>query len=95
MDHYDGDEPINCGAGADVTIRQLAEIVGRVLGFKGSLVFDPSKPDGTPRKLMDSSRLVALGWRPKTKLEAGIAEVYRWCVHTQRDFVSTSPTSIG
>ncbi len=93
MDHYDGDEPVNCGA--DVTIRQLAEIVGRVLGFKGSLVFDPSKPDGTPRKLMDSSHLVAHGWRPKTNLEAGIAEVYRWCVRTQRDFVSTSPTSIG
>ena len=84
MDHYDGDEPINCGAGADVTIRQLAEVIGRVVGFEGSLVFDPSKPDGTPRKLMDSSRLAALGWRPKTSLEAGIAEVYRWFVRTQQ-----------
>jgi len=76
-DHYDGNEPINCGAGSDVTIRQLAEAIGRVVGFEGSLVFDTSKPDGTPRKLMDSSRLAALGWRSKTSLEAGIAEVYR------------------
>ncbi len=78
MDRYDGDEPINCGAGSDVTIRQLAETVGRVIGYSGELVFDSSKPDGTPRKLMDSSRLAALGWRPKTTLEDGVAEVYRW-----------------
>jgi GDP-L-fucose synthase len=89
MDHYDGDEPINCGAGADLTIRQLAEIIGHVVGFKGSLVFDPSKPDGTPRKLMDSSRLAALGWRPKRSLEVGIAEVYRWFLQTRREFVTT------
>jgi GDP-L-fucose synthase len=57
MDHYDGDEPINWGAGADVTIRELAEIIGSVVGFEGALVFDPSKPDGTPRKLMDSTAL--------------------------------------
>ena len=88
-DHYDGDEPINCGAGSDVTIRQLAETIGRVVGFEGSLVFDPSKPDGTPRKLMDSSRLTTLGWRPKTSLEAGIAEVHRWFVRTQREVVTT------
>jgi GDP-L-fucose synthase len=78
IDHYDGDEPINCGAGSDVTIRQLAETIGRAVGFEGALVFDTSKPDGTPRKLMDSSRLAALGWRPKTGLEEGVAEVYRW-----------------
>jgi GDP-L-fucose synthase len=88
-DRYDGDEPINCGAGADVTIRQLAEAIGRVVGFEGSLVFDPSKPDGTPRKLLDSSRLAALGWRPKTSLEAGIGEIYRWFVRTQSEFVTT------
>ncbi len=78
MDRYDGDEPINCGAGSDVTIRQLAETIGQVVGFSGRLAFDVSKPDGTPRKLMDSSRLAGLGWRPKTTLETGIAEVYRW-----------------
>jgi GDP-L-fucose synthase len=83
MDCYDGCEPINCGAGSDVSIRQLAELIGRVAGFEGKLVFDSSKPDGTPRKLMDSSRLAALGWRPKTSLEEGIREVYRWFAQTQ------------
>jgi GDP-L-fucose synthase len=83
MDRYDGSEPINCGAGSDVSIRQLAETVGRVAGFEGKLVFDTSKPDGTPRKLMDSSRLAGLGWRPKTGLEEGIREVYRWFAQTQ------------
>ena len=89
MDHYDGDEPINCGAGSDVTIRQLAETIGRVVGFEGKLVFDPSKPDGTPRKLMDSSRLAALGWRPKTNLEHGIAEVYRWFLREKNSELTT------
>ncbi len=82
--HYDGDEPINCGAGSDVTIRQLAETIGRVVGFEGALVFDTSKPDGTPRKLMDSSRLAALGWRPKTSLEQGVAAVYRWFLQEKK-----------
>jgi len=63
---------INVGYGSDVTIRKLAETVCRVLGFTGSLVFDASKPDGTPRKLMDSSRLRSLGWQPKVDLETGI-----------------------
>jgi GDP-L-fucose synthase len=63
---------INVGYGSDVSIRELAETVCRVLGFAGTLVFDASKPDGTPRKLMDSSRLRALGWQPKVDLETGI-----------------------
>src|SRR5271157_75592 len=63
---------INVGYGSDVTIRELAETVCKVLGFKGRLAFDASKPDGTPRKLMDSSRLRALGWTPKIDLETGI-----------------------
>ncbi|MGO9673856.1 MAG: GDP-L-fucose synthase family protein [Methylocella sp.] len=78
MDRYDETPPINCGAGADLTIRQLAETIGRVVGFTGALVFDSTKPDGPPRKLMDSSRLLALGWRPKMAIEDGVAEVYRW-----------------
>ncbi|QBR72329.1 GDP-fucose synthetase [Beijerinckiaceae bacterium] len=89
MDRYDSAEPINCGAGSDVTIRTLAETISRVVGFEGSLVFDPAKPDGTPRKIMDSSRLAALGWRPKTSLEAGISEVYRWFVSTQSELADT------
>jgi len=63
---------VNVGSGSEVTIRELAETICRVLGFDGKLVFDASKPDGTPRKLMDSSRLRALGWRPKVDLETGI-----------------------
>jgi GDP-L-fucose synthase len=90
MDSYDGSEPINCGAGSDVSIRQLAETVGRVTGFEGKLVFDTSKPDGTPRKLMDSSRLAALGWRPKTGLEEGIRDVYRWFAQTQTSEAATT-----
>ena len=63
---------VNVGCGSDVTIRKLAETVARVLDFKGNLVFDASKPDGTPRKLMDSSRLRSLGWAPRIDLETGI-----------------------
>jgi GDP-L-fucose synthase len=85
MDRYDSSEPINCGAGFDVTIRELAELIGRVTVFEGALVFDKTKPDGTPRKLMDSSRLSALGWRPKTSLEDGVRDVYKWYVQTMAD----------
>lgn len=67
---------INIGTGEDVTIRELAETVSRVLGFKGSLEFDTSKPDGTPRKLMDVSRLHSLGWRHRTNLEEGIRRTW-------------------
>ncbi|WP_395664260.1 GDP-L-fucose synthase family protein [Methylocella sp.] len=90
MDNYDGAEPINCGAGCDVTIRELAETVGRVVGFEGALVFDTSKPDGTPRKLMDSGRLAALGWTAKTGLADGIAEVYRWFLSEKAGQLATA-----
>ena len=78
LDHYNEYDPINCGSGSEVSIRELAEIIGRVVGFSGGIVFDASKPDGTPRKLMDSSRLSALGWSPRLALEDGIADAYRW-----------------
>ncbi len=80
LDHYDGDLAINCGAGTDLTIRELAETIGRVVGFSGDLSFDETKPDGTPQKLMDSGRLAAIGWTPKISLEEGIAGAYRWFV---------------
>ena len=83
IDRYDGGEPINCGAGSGVSIRQLAGTIGHVAGFEGKLVFDTEKPDGTPHRVMDSSRLAALGWRPKTSLEEGVSEVYRWFARTQ------------
>jgi GDP-L-fucose synthase len=78
LDHYDEYEHINCGAGFDVTIRELAETVAHVTGFRGRLVFDTTKPDGTPRKIMDSSKMLALGWKPEISFEDGIASTYRW-----------------
>ena len=71
---------INVGSGMDCTIRELAEILARVVGFKGELIFDSSKPDGTPRKLMDISLLNSLGWVPETTLEDGLRDVYQWYV---------------
>jgi GDP-L-fucose synthase len=78
LDRYDEYEHVNCGAGSEISIRGLAEIVQRVVGFEGRLVFDTTKPDGTPRKLMDSSRIRAMGWKPEIPLEEGIADAYRW-----------------
>ena len=76
--NYSGAGLINVGVGADVTIRELAELVGRVVGFQGELVFDTTKPDGTPRKLLDVSRLQKLGWRATTSLEIGLRRTYAW-----------------
>jgi GDP-L-fucose synthase len=76
LENYNEEQFINIGFGSDVTIKQLAETVQRVVGFGGKIVWDTSKPDGTPRKLMDSSRLFALGWKPKVELEAGIKLAY-------------------
>ncbi|KSV62337.1 GDP-L-fucose synthase [Sinorhizobium sp. GW3] len=77
-DRYDEYEHINCGAGSEVTIRELAELIGEVVGYDGRLVFDSTKPDGTPRKLMDSSKMAALGWQPEISLRAGLLDAYRW-----------------
>jgi GDP-L-fucose synthase len=74
---------INVGTGVDCTIRELAEALARVTGFKGQLAFDASKPDGTPRKLMDVSRLKALGWQAKIQLEEGLRATYAWFVANQ------------
>ncbi|GHE01573.1 GDP-fucose synthetase [Defluviimonas sp. 20V17] len=76
---------INVGSGTDVTIRELAETVARVTGFEGRLSFDATKPDGTPRKLMDVSRLARLGWCATIPLEQGIAETYRWFLEQPAD----------
>ena len=76
--NYDAPEIINVGCGEDITIRAVAELVCDVVGFEGRLTFDASKPDGTPRKLLDVSRLNALGWRPSVPLREGIARTYDW-----------------
>ena len=84
MQHYSEEQFINVGSGTEVTIRQLAETVKRITGFSGEIVWDASKPDGTPRKLMDSSRLFALGWKPRVDLETGIRLAYE-------DFLGRQP----
>jgi len=76
MQNYSEDQFINVGFGSDISIKYLVQIVARIVGFKGEIVWDTAKPDGTPRKLMDSSRLFALGWRPQIDLETGIARAY-------------------
>ncbi|MEC4017836.1 GDP-L-fucose synthase family protein [Streptomyces sp. H27-D2] len=73
---YDGDEPVNVGCGSDLTIRELAETVRRVVGFAGEISFDTSKPDGTPRKLLDVSRMSGLGWKPDIALTEGVRDTY-------------------
>lgn len=78
MASYSSDEIVNIGWGRDISIAELAELVRRVVGFEGEIVFDTEKPDGTPRKLLDTEKLAALGWQPSIALEAGIAETYRW-----------------
>lgn len=76
MQHYNEELFVNVGFGSDVSIRELAELIREVVGFEGELVFDSSKPDGTPRKLMDSGRLLSLGWKPQIGLREGIQAVY-------------------
>jgi GDP-L-fucose synthase len=78
MAGYSADEIVNVGWGKDISIAELAELVRGVVGFEGEIVFDTSKPDGTPRKLLDTARLAALGWSPSVALADGIAETYRW-----------------
>jgi len=78
LERYDEPEPINIGVGEDVTIRELAESVRRVVGFKGSITWDPSKPDGTPRKLLDVSRIHSMGWKATIPLKSGIESTYDW-----------------
>ncbi|WP_406864391.1 GDP-L-fucose synthase [Streptomyces sp. HUAS MG47] len=75
---YDGDEPVNIGCGEDLTIRELAETVAEVTGFEGRLAWDTSRPDGTPRKLLDVTRLTSLGWKPQIALRDGVAATYSW-----------------
>ena len=78
MNHYDSPEIVNVGVGEDISIRELAELIRDIVGYTGEIVYDTSKPDGTPRKLLDVSRLAAAGWRARIPLREGIAQTYRW-----------------
>jgi GDP-L-fucose synthase len=78
LEKYDSPEIINVGCGEDMSIRELAELICGVVGFEGELVWDKTKPDGTPRKLLDVTRIRGLGWQPKIPLREGIAQAYEW-----------------
>ena len=78
VERYDSDLPLNVGTGKDLSIKELADLVAKKAGFGGEIEWDASKPDGTPRKVLDITRLQALGWEPKVSLESGIAETIQW-----------------
>lgn len=80
---YDDPEIINVGVGEDISIKETAELVRDVVGYPGAITFDPTKPDGTPRKLLDVTRISRLGWRPQIPLRAGIEQTYRWYLANQ------------
>jgi GDP-L-fucose synthase len=78
LDNYQGDVALNVGTGSDVTIKELAELIRKIVGYEGEIAWDTTKPDGTPRKLLDASRISELGWKPKISLEDGIRSTYEW-----------------
>lgn len=90
MENYDSPELLNVGVGEDLTIADLATLVARIVGYSGRIVFDASRPDGTPRKLLDVSRIHALGWHARIPLEQGIASTYEWYVAHAAEAVSAS-----
>ncbi len=83
LETYDDPSPVNVGTGTDLTILELAQIVADVTGFAGEIRTDPTKPDGTPRKLLDVTRLRSLGWEPRIGLREGIADTYRWYLENE------------
>src|SRR5690606_10218191 len=82
MKSYDSPEIINVGTGEDLSIAEIAELVAKVVGYSGAIEFDSTKPDGTPRKVLDTSRIRDLGWSPQIPLEAGVRDTYRWYLET-------------
>jgi len=86
LEHFDDAEIINVGSGQEVSIKELATTIAEVVGYEGELVFDTTKPDGTPRKLLDNSRIESLGWKAKTSLKDGLATTYRWFVDHEDTF---------
>lgn len=86
IEHYDQADHINVGSGQEVSIADLARTIVDVVGYEGELVFDTTKPDGTPRKLLDNSRIESLGWTPKTSLRDGLATTYQWFLDNEETF---------
>ena len=86
MNRYDEEGIVNVGVGEDISIGELAQLVKEVVGYPGDIVYDTSKPDGTPRKLLDVSKLTALGWKAKINLADGIASTYDWYLEHQGEF---------
>lgn len=84
MNHYQGQEHVNIGTGKEISIKELAHLIKRITGYRGELVFNTEKPDGTPRKLLDVSKLKGLGWQHRIELEQGIEDTYRWYVETRK-----------
>jgi GDP-L-fucose synthase len=78
LENYNDEVAINLGVGEDIAIKHLAELIRGIVGFQGEIVWDNTKPDGTPRKLLDVSRITALGWKPEINLEDGIRSTYEW-----------------
>ena len=85
LENYDGEEIVNIGVGDDLSIAELAGIVRDTVGFEGEIVYDASKPDGTPRKLVDVSKINSLGWRAQTDLREGVAQTYQWFLDNQAE----------
>ena len=83
LEDYDEGEPINVGFGSDISIRELANLIKKVVGFDGEIIWDHSKPNGTPKKLLDSSRIFNLGWQPDQSLESGLEATYRWYLENE------------
>ena len=90
--HWSDEAPINVGCGEDLTVAELARLIAEVVGYRGELAFDPAKPDGTPRKLLDVSRLDALGWRARIPLRDGLTATYDWF---RRNAVKARGTAVG
>jgi GDP-L-fucose synthase len=84
MERYSGEDIVNVGAGKDIPIAELATLVAEVVGYKGEIRWDRTKPDGTPRKLLDCRRMTALGWAPRVLLQEGIGSTYRWYMEQKR-----------
>jgi GDP-L-fucose synthase len=91
MKHYSGESHINVGTGYDISVRDLAELLASIAGWRGRFVYDRSRPDGMPRKVMDVSRLARLGWTAKVSLEQGFREAYAWYVENVANRSDAAP----